>query len=216
MNRAIAVVAPASMVAVWPAAGSADEADGIFPASSEPYGATYAQWEGAYQVWLSEIPTPENPVVDPSSPRNCELQGRVVFLGPSGTGSRRCTITDDTAVALGDGFWECSTAEGDGETFAVLSECASDLFARDFNRDVVRLTMHIDGERVPNAYRWHFLTPGEIIDLPEDNFWEAPAGITKSVTKGFFYLLRPLEEGRHRIKYTAPTNDSPRSRLCGS
>ena len=201
MKTALAVAAAVCLAVVWPASGSAGETEGgVFPPSSEPYGRTYAQWEGAYQVWLGEIPTPENPLVHPTSARNCELQGRVVFLGTRGTGTRRCTIPEDTAVAFGDGFWECSTAEGHGETFPALRKCAIKRFARDFGRDVVRLRIHVDGQRLPHPYRWHFLTPGEIIDLPENNIYRAPAGTTKSVTKGFFYILRPLEEGRHRIR----------------
>ena len=42
-------------------------------------------------------------------------------------------------------------------------------------------------------------TPREIIDFPEDNIWGAVPGPSKSVTKGFLFILRPLEEGAHRI-----------------
>lgn len=202
MKTPLAVAAAVCLAVVWSASGSADETDdAVFPPSSEPYGRSYAQWEGAYQIWLGEIPKPENPLLHPASPRNCEVQGNVVFLAPRGTGTRRCTIPDDTAVAFGDGFWECSTAEGLGDTFRALRRCATKRFARDFGRDVVGLMIHVDGERVAHPYRWNFLTPGEFIDLPEDNFYGAPAGTTKSVTKGFFYILRPLEEGRHRVRF---------------
>ena len=44
----------------------------------------YAEWQGAYQVWLTEIPSMDNPIRDPTSSRNCEEQpgGDIVFLGP--------------------------------------------------------------------------------------------------------------------------------------
>ena len=42
-------------------------------------------------------------------------------------------------------------------------------------------------------------SPGEIIEFPDDNIWGADPGPSKSVTKGFVFILRPLGEGRHRI-----------------
>ena len=42
-------------------------------------------------------------------------------------------------------------------------------------------------------------TPREIIDFPKDNISGAVPAPSKSVTKGFLFILRPLEEGAHRI-----------------
>ena len=171
----------------------------MFPPDSDPYGTSYAAWEGAYQVWYNEIPTPDSPYVNPDSPFNCEVQDEVVaFLGASGAD---CTIPPGAAVAFTTyiGFWECSTAEGLGDTYPQLRHCARHNFGRDIE-GLLHQRITLDGERIKNLWHWVFLTPGEMIDFPEDNVWGAEPGPSKSVTKGFFFMLQPLSEGDHTIR----------------
>ncbi len=168
----------------------------LFPPHSHPYGQSFAEWSGDYQVWLNEIPLDRNPV-DPASPENCAPQGRhVVFLGPNGAD---CRIPSGRSVAFTVVFWECSTAEGLGETFAELRRCAKENWHNDFNAEVFKLRMSIDGRPLPKWHRWIYVTPGEIIDFPEENLWGAPPGPSKSVTKSPFWMLRPLRAGDHLI-----------------
>jgi hypothetical protein len=171
----------------------------IFPPSAEPRGQSYPEWFSAYMVWLQEIPVPTNPIVDPTSARNCEIHGPAVFLGPNGA---NCRVPEHTILMLTPVGWECSTAEGLGETFRALRRCAVENFARDYGPDIMSVKLWIDGHRVQEPRRWIFLTPGEVVDLPENNIWGVPGGRTKSVTYGFFYVLRPFEEeGQHRIRF---------------
>jgi hypothetical protein len=204
MRKALAGVLMFGLAIGWSGsaiAGDDGEQDRrIFPPSSRPFGMSYAEWEGAYQIWYNEIPTPENPLADPASPRNCEVDGPVVFIGANGAD---CRVPEGKAIVLSDGFWECSTAEGLGTTFRALRRCAIDNFAKDLGRDALSLTLRIDGERVAHPREWTFLSPGEIITFPDDNLWGAAAGPTKSVTKGILWILRPLHEGRHTIRIHA-------------
>jgi len=172
----------------------------LYPPDAEPFGMSYAEWQGAYQIWLTEIPAPDNPIIDPASPFNCAEQrnGKVVFLGPSGAD---CTVSDEAALVLTGAysFWECSTAEGLGDTWAELRACARNNFARDLDPEVFHQSVYIDGRRLRHQRDWIDLTPGEIIDFPDPNIWNAEPGLSKSVTKGFLFILRPLSEGTHRI-----------------
>jgi hypothetical protein len=200
MRKVLVVACVLSLAILSAAPVHAGEAtDEVFGPSATPYGRTYSQWEGLYQIWLNEIPFDTNPFVDPLSDRNCELQqGRVVFVGPSGA---NCAIPEGKAIAISGGFWECSTLEGLGDTFAELRRCAIDNFAIDFDPAGLQFRVKLDREPVRHPRRWRFVTPGEIIQFPEDNIWGVPGGQTKSVTKGFFYILRPLDEGRHVFKF---------------
>jgi hypothetical protein len=181
-----------------PASASDDDRASAFSPDSRPQGMTYAQWQGAYQVWLNEIPTPENPIVDPASARNCELQrrGRAAYLGALGA---RCSIPEGVASVLSGPFWECSTAEGLGETFAELRRCARENFRADFGPKVMSIRVEIDGRRLKHPRRFVVQSPGEIIDFPEDNIWGAVPGPSKSVTRGLLLVLRPMSEGVHRV-----------------
>ena len=201
MRKSLATVLMICLSFCWSSAALADGDEGrdrrIFPPSSHPFGMSYAEWLGAYQIWFNEIPTPQNPLVDPSSARNCEVDGPVVFLGPSGAD---CKVPEGKALVLGGASWECSTAEGLGMAFEALRRCATENFARDLGRDVVSFTLRIDGKRVSHPRRWTFVTSGEIITFPDDNIWGAVPGPSKSVTKGILWILRPLREGRHTVR----------------
>jgi hypothetical protein len=177
------------------AGGSAN--DEVFPPGSEPFGVSYQESFGDHMIWLQEIPTPANPFVDPTGPRNCERRGRFVYIAGF---EANCRVPEGKAIAFSGPFWECSTAEGLGDTFRELRRCAVDNFARDLARDVFGITVRIDGDRVLHPRRWVFVTPGEIVVFPDDNIWGAPGGPSKSVTKGFYFIVRPLDEGRHQIR----------------
>jgi hypothetical protein len=202
--RALRLLVVASFVVLSllsaPVAFGDDSADArLFSPHSEPYGRPYAEWFAEFQEWYNEIPAPVNPLFVPDSPHNCDLEdGKVVFLGVP----TNCKVPEDKAVAFAGGFWECSTAEGLGQTYAELRRCAVDNFARDFNPDVHEFRIWIDGELLRQPRRWTVLTPipSDLINFPENNVWNADPGPSKSVTKGFFYILRPLSEGTHTIK----------------
>ncbi len=187
------LVVPATSVSAHPHLG-----DRVFPPLSRPYGMTYPEWFSGYQVWWNSIPTPVNPAIDPEAPRNCASRGPVVFGGPFGSGDG-CRARAGQAFAFGGPGWECSTAEGLGDTFHELRTCAIENYDIDFAPPAFRTTLRIDGELVRQPRRWTFVTPGEIIDFPEDNIWGAVPGPSKSVSKGVFYIVRPMAVGRHRI-----------------
>jgi hypothetical protein len=198
MRAALAFVGAVVLVAglAVPAHGGVTT---VIPPNQAPLGTSYPGWEGAYQVWMTEIPRGRNPLFHPESPRNCEEVDGVVFLGGAGA---ECDVPGGMPLAftVATGFWECSTAEGLGKTYKKLRRCAIGRFFRDINRDVYHQRVLIDGERLRENRRWVFLTPGEIIDFPTKNIWHAEPGPSKSVTKGFFYMLEPLDPGMHTIR----------------
>lgn len=201
MRKTLIIAMTACLAVVWIGSGMAQAGESanrhLYQPRLAPFGMTYPQWEGAYTKWFQEIPTSENPLVDPTSPRNCELQnGNVVFIGASGG---NCHVPKGAAVAFSIAFWECSTAEGLGDTFEELQSCAKDNFAHDFSGATSKITMWLDGTRLRHARHWTFLTPDQVVDLPDDNLWRSPGGPTKSVTMGFFHIVRPLMAGDHKV-----------------
>ncbi len=121
-----------------------------------------------------------------------------MFGGPFGSGDA-CTARAGQAFVFGGPGWECSTAEGLGDTFQELRACAVDNFAIDFGPPGFRVTVRVDGRLVRAPWKWVFVSQGRIIDFPEDNIWGAVPGPSKSVSKGYLFILRPLDTGHHRI-----------------
>lgn len=202
MKRVSATMVLGLLVSTMLGSGPASAAGGGASLLAQPdavrHGMTYAEWEGAYQIWVEEIPLGKNPLVHQDSPRNCELQpGNTVFVGASGAD---CAIPSGSWVGLSTYFWECSTAEGLGDTFRELRQCAEENAAHDFGPQVSHTILRIDGARVNHPRRWTFTTPGEIINFPTNNLWGVEAGPTKSVTAGTMYLIRPLGTGTHHIR----------------
>lgn len=119
-----------------------------------------------------------------------------MFVGSFGAD---CAVPEGAAIVIGTASWECSTAEGLGDTFAELRKCARESFARDFGPGQFHQRLLIEGEHLRYTRRWITTTPGEIIDFPKNNIWDAEPSPSKSVSEGFLFILRPLREGTHRI-----------------
>ena len=123
----------------------------------------------------------------------------VVFVGAVGAD---CSIPAGSPILVSPIGFECSTAEGLGDTFAELRRCAVENFKQISSPDTLRIRLKVDGERVPHLRKWTFVSPGEIVDLPEDNLWGVEPGPTKSVTKAFSLMVRPFFDGTHKVVVT--------------
>jgi hypothetical protein len=197
MRKILLVATLVATAFVWSGPASAQGGSAVFPPDASPRGMTYPEWEGAYQIWLNEIPTGRNPYVHPDSEENCALVHGVVFLGPFGAD---CDVPGGHPILLPDGFWECSTGEGLGDTFGELRRCARENFAADFDPAFFQLSVWVDEVKVLHPRRWTFLSPGEFFRFPRNNIWGADPGRTKSVTKGMLWLVRPLVPGDHTLR----------------
>ena len=201
MKRAFTVMAAGVLMAATLGAAPASASGGanlVAPPNAVRHGMTYPEWEAAYQIWIEEIPLAQNPQADPASPRNCELQpGNTVFVGASGAD---CAVPSGAAIGLSTYYWECSTAEGLGNTYRALRKCAEENFVHDFGPQVSHATLRIDGAKVNHPLRWTFTTPGEIIHFPTNNLWGATPGPSKSVTRGLMFIIRSLADGVHHIR----------------
>jgi hypothetical protein len=197
MKRVLVLLAAGLMAGMAAGPGAAAGTLPVANPHAVVHGMDQSQWEGAYQVWLEEIPTAKNPLTDASSPRNCEVQpGNVAFAGASGA---NCHVPPGVWIGISSYFWECSTAEGLGHTFSQLRHCAEHNFARDFGPDDFHDTILVDGVQVHHPRKWIFTTPGEVIDFPKHNIFGADPGRSKSVTKGNFFLVKPFAHGRHEV-----------------
>jgi hypothetical protein len=200
MKKRLAVAVLGCLIALVATSASAKEivTPDVFPPESEPYGKDYEEWAGGWVEWLVEIPLDAHPAVN-LTPKTCrtDQEGGVWFV-PVAPGT--CHVPEGKAILLSPAGWECSTAEGLGETYQELRRCARNNWKRDFGRDVLKVRIHIDGRLVRTIRAYTFLTEGEVIDFPAQNLFDAQPGPSKSVTKGIFFMLRPLSRGVHTLR----------------
>jgi hypothetical protein len=73
-------------------------------------------------------------------------------------------------------------------------------------RDVFKFRISLDGRRIRRIRRWTYTSPGEIINFFRRNPWNIKPGPTKSVTRGIFFMLRPLPPGQHALQVRSTLN----------
>ncbi|HEX6516095.1 MAG TPA: hypothetical protein VF049_11000 [Nocardioidaceae bacterium] len=171
----------------------------VYPPEASPFRHGYTEAMGDYVKWGYQVTAARNPLIHPDSPRNCEVQGDFVYVGSHGAG-KDCVVPKGKAVVLGFARAECSRAQGDGDTFAKLRRCARHRFARRFGEAAYRFLMQVDGGLLAKPRRWTFTSENRVVRLPEENIFRAPAGRTKSVTRGLFYIFRPMKPGKHEVR----------------
>ena len=182
-----------------PAARAGSAQPYVYPPQAHPYGHSYSEWLIRVVQWWLGTPKPENPVYDHTG-AHCAVgqSGPVWYLigNEGGTDTRTCTVPPGKALSIGVAGWECSTAAGDGDTFAALRSCAKS------GMDAVTQDgVTVDGVHLTNLLtRYRFETPLFTFAYPADNIfgWPGP-GTTKSVADGILVMLAPLAAGRHTI-----------------
>ena len=187
----------AVMVAVAPATASSLH---VYPPNSHPYGATYVQWEMRFIRYIAAIPASKNPGDDRTGV-DCAVgqSGPVWYVENSGIGANvRCTVPAGKALLIAAAFPECSTAEGNGNTYEALRSCVESYVA-----DLKEVSVTVDGVQLTDLLTHYlFQTPLFTYAYPADFVFKpenSRPGTTKSVAEGVYVMLAPLSAGHHTI-----------------
>jgi hypothetical protein len=193
------------------------------PPQARPFGKSYGDWGAEWWKWAISIPTPLNPMADPTGANAAQSQsGPVWFLAgtfcpnfPVGPGCNFATATRTCTVPVGKALFfpilnsECSTFEGNGSTLSDLTACA-----RWGGDNASALLCEVDGVAIPNITSFRgtsgFFTWGP---LPDNNIMQgfglnAPAGTTSlAVQDGYYVMLTPPCPGSHTIHFAGSIYD---------
>jgi hypothetical protein len=189
----------AVMVAVVPAGASPLH---VYPPSSRPYGSTYVQWEMRYFRFIAAIPASKNPASGTDlTGADCAIgqSGPVWYVPNTGVGtSIQCTVPAGKALLLVPIEPECSTAEGNGNTYEALRSCVERYVAA-----IKEVGVTVDGAHLTDLLtRFLFQTPLFTYTYPADFVWNTAVGhpgTTKSVAEGVYVMLAPLAAGHHTV-----------------
>ncbi len=154
-----------------------------------------------WTAWAFEEPAATNPGLNGLCERDSGNR-KVWFLAfatAEGETTANCTVPKGAYVLVSGPGWECSKAEGNGDTPAALRACTRERFAS----EIAAAQIIVDGHRVPRLKR--FILTTRAIDLPADNFWGAEAG--PSMTKGYFLLVKMTKPGTHTIESIGTFSD---------
>ncbi|WP_435007668.1 hypothetical protein P12x_004932 [Tundrisphaera lichenicola] len=210
-RNTLAVLWITALNATSPASGAENANSKVFPPCSNPHGLSYAEWSARQWQWLFSLPVDHHPLFD-SADCSTGQSGKVWFLGGTfstseiepgvilGKADRTCKIPSGTALFLPMVAAECSEIEGNGETEAVLRECAN--FFGDFIIPS-SVFLEIDGKPVTNPERYRVESPlFSIGPLPENNVLGAAQGSTSpAVSDGYFAMVKPMSVGKHTLRF---------------
>jgi hypothetical protein len=180
----------------------------VIPPRGKIQGKTYARWSAKWWTTAIGIPAPQNPLVQDGPNANCSLGGgHVRFLfgtftttedpngDVTGTANRSCAIPARTRLFLPTLNGECSTAEGNGNTYRALRECTSTQLDGAHPED---LKLTVDGVAL-RSYR--VASPLFRYTAPAGNILGLDPQRSRAVADGYWAMLTPLSPGTHVVTF---------------
>jgi hypothetical protein len=140
-------------------------------------------------------------IPDANSLDRCDVgSGKIVFLAGTADGSpvtRKCTTDKAKTFLVPLINVECSTAEGEGETFAKLAECA-----KGFADAFTDLKLVIDGQPVGNLNKLRVQAESTFTSVSGSAFDPPIPAFTNSkfASDGYWALIK-LTPGEHTLTF---------------
>lgn len=184
----------------------------VFSTSTRPYGKGYSEWSEEWIKWAFSITKQCNPVTDDDG-RNCAQgqRGPVWFLAGTLGGSvkRRCVVPRGSAILFPIVAKECSFAEDKD------LKTESELIARtnEAMNNVTNMKATIDNTDLLSLHQYRIHSRVFDLTFPKNNIYGVEPGVTKSVTDGYWIILKPLSLGKHKIYFSAEVSLIPGSKL---
>ena len=182
--------------------------DFLYDRREYPFGKSWEDWASRWCRWLFSIPKKENPCLDLTG-KYCSMnqyEKNVWFLaGTFGnvlTVTRHCTVPAGKSIFFPilekeDSFFEDTDLKTENE---LIERC------RDATDRVISMEATFDGIVIDHLENYR--AQSSVFDLvfPEDNVYDVRPGKTRSVCDGFWLFLKPLESGKHHVRFRGETS----------
>ena len=178
----------------------------VFHPDSKPYGKGYGEWAEEWIKWVLSIPKPANPIIDTTGKNCAEKQTSPVWflVGTFGNSvKRQCQINHEMAIFFPIIEKECSLAE-EGDQLKTEEDLCNR--ARDLMDVIIDMRVMIDGISLKSLNRYR--ARSRVFDLvfPPNNVYGVSSGTTRSVTDGYWLLIKPMTIGNHIIHINASSS----------
>jgi hypothetical protein len=193
-------------------ASLAQAAPTVLPPHSNAFGMGYDELAAGWLEWVTSIPNPYSPMLDPDGSYAAIGQtGRVWFLAGNTGGSSTRTVSVPAGRPLFfpvlNEFWVNTPELGDPAWSAAQEASVRSLLSGALDT-AQNLVLQIDGRTIPNVYG-HLRASSTVgtCMLPPDNFFGGNPGPHACVADGFWALLPPMSRGRHTIHFAGGLGD---------
>lgn len=178
----------------------------VLPPNTNPYGASYNEWGARWWQWVLGQPKDRNPLTDETGVFCAIGQNGPVWFLSGGVATRKCVVPDGKAL-----FFPVAT-----ESYVLFPWDPNDTpqLGRDLTKADIdtafNMSVDVDGTSLPNLETYRAQSPALgsvpetfIVDLPENNLDDIPAGPYQTVADGFYVMLAPLPVGIHNVRIRA-------------
>jgi hypothetical protein len=181
---------------------------GVIPPNAKPYGKSYGEWGARFAQWLSSIPAPDNPLLNPAASCSTGQSGPVWFLPPNtgGTNTAYCTVPTGKAIFFSlTGYianYPCPFPGYEPVPGQSLKDFLTQVASYYGADHTTQLEVEVDGVPLKNLFSYRgtsdlfYLTedPSLIVLDPCDTGTPQPA-----VSDGYWIMLAPPSVGNHTI-----------------
>jgi hypothetical protein len=173
-----------------------------------PSGKSWEEWAAIWCNWMLSIPKNKNPSLDETG-KNCSMNQdyeKVWFLtgtfGNINSFKRECTIPEGRAILFPILMKEDSLIEdSDLKTESELRARCRDAMNR-----VIHMEATIDGQRLDRLESFRVQSEAFYLTFPEQNAYDVRPGLTLSVCDGYWLFIKPLQTGKHYIRFKGETS----------
>lgn len=200
------------------AAQHESEGPEIVPVDTKVYGKTYGQWSDAWEQWILSLHSKDNPFTSSTCIKTNQPK-KVFFLVGTDGHTITCVIPEDTFLffpIINFAFFEDPKAEDPNFNPPYVPATWVRFLREAFAANKVSLKATID--RVPVKGLTQYLVSTNpkkpfSAHIMVDNVLFPPGTITEpldwiGVNVGYYLMLRPLDEGKHVIEFTASVDKS--------
>jgi hypothetical protein len=172
----------------------------VFQTNSKPYRESYLKWIEKWWQWAFHTPKDQNPITDKTGEYSGIGQNGPVWYLAGTTGNtshaqRNCVIPHGKSILFPIIVSQFSRSEkptmSDQE---LIRYTAKDIDQTSFLEAIVD-DITLTGLSRFRIRNWIHL------DIVAGNIWDVKSGPTKAVSDGFWVFLKPLDDGKHTIRF---------------
>ena len=165
----------------------------IYPYDSKPFGLVFDEWSTRWWQWILKIPKSINPTGDHTGQYASvgQVDQNVFFLCQTveGVGEqplRKINIPRGRCIFMPILNWISSFGKDGKSDYDLIETARTRIDA------IGQMDVKLDGINIEGLERYRFQTDFFVVDLPEENILNLPAGKSRFVSDGYWLFTRPI------------------------
>jgi hypothetical protein len=174
---------------------------GVVPPDARFDGKTYSEWAGASWKWALELPVDGHPFSTCDRDLSAGQSGKVWYWAAPFSCPAPIAATLAPGKALFLTLTDVETSSLEDPPFHGDTEQEQRANSKWLANHIVEVFCFIDGKPVRHLRAYRFSNPQIHFTAPTPWIYGSTGGPGTSVGDGYYLMLKPMPEGKHRIHY---------------